>query len=104
MLKKILLTSFLVLLAMPAFAQGGGIPCGDTAGIHSHLSENYGESTIWYGLNQMGDMVEIVANGETGTWTLLLNKPGGITCLMNDGHGSSVMEPTTTIPLPGNPS
>ncbi len=83
----------------PAHAQRR--PCGDGADIVAHLEKDWGEDPEVLALDASGRMVRILVNPETGTWTMLLTAPNGLTCLVS--HGSA-WEPNQPPPAPGDPS
>ena len=68
----------------PVFAQGSA-SCADRSLIVDRLSSKYGETRQSAGLNQNNGMVEIFASEETGTWTILVTMPTGVSCLMAAG-------------------
>ena len=70
------------LLAAPAAA----MQCGDREKIVAHLAETYGEGRVSVGLAENGAMVETFASPETGSWTLLMTSPQGLTCLLAAGE------------------
>lgn len=74
---------FSITLAMPAFGQAS---CADREVVVKMLADDYGESIQSIGIGQNGSVIEVYANEETGTWTVLLTRPNGITCLMASGH------------------
>lgn len=59
--------------------------CANRDTIVGRLANKYGESRQSAGLNQNNGMVEIFASTETGTWTILVTMPSGISCLMAAG-------------------
>ena len=45
------------------------------------------------GLASNGAVIELYT-ADTGTWTMLITKPGGVTCVMGSGEGwEAVLEP-----------
>ena len=72
-----------VLATPAAFAQSAS--CAQRDMIVERLASKYGESRQSAGLNQNNGMVEIFASEETGTWTILVTMPNGISCLMAAG-------------------
>lgn len=70
------------LLATPAAA----MQCGERDKIVAHLAETYGEGRVSVGLAENGAMVETFASAETGSWTLLVTSPRGLTCLLASGE------------------
>jgi ABC-type dipeptide/oligopeptide/nickel transport system permease component len=80
-----LLTAGLVALALatPAFGQSA---CGERAEIIRVLSEKYGEAHRASGLQTASSMVEVWASAATGTWTILITQPSGVTCVAASGE------------------
>lgn len=66
-----------------SFAQGAS--CADRTLIVERLSNKYGETRQSAGLNQNNGMVEVFASDDTGTWTILVTMPNGMSCLMAAG-------------------
>lgn len=87
---------FLVLFSMPLAAQQR--PCGDGADIIAHLEKDWGEGAEILALDASGRMVRILVNPDTGTWSMLLTAPNGLTCLVS--HGSA-WEPVAVVPDAG---
>lgn len=67
-----------------AFAQGSS--CANRDLIVDRLSSKYGETRQSAGLNQNNGMVEIFASDDTGTWTILVTMPTGVSCLLAAGR------------------
>ena len=72
------------LAAVSASAQGAS--CANRDIIVERLAAKYGETRQSAGLNQNNGMVEIFASQETGTWTILVTMPTGVSCLMAAGR------------------
>ena len=70
-------------LAAPASAQTA---CADRAAIVKRLAEKYGESVQGLGIHNNNGVIEIYVSEETGTWTILITTPNGMTCLMAAGQ------------------
>jgi hypothetical protein len=60
--------------------------CTDRSVIVARLAELYGESPQAIGLADGGRLVEVFASPETGTWTITVTAPSGITCLIAAGE------------------
>lgn len=60
--------------------------CGPRDTVVGHLSTKYGETQQSVGLQQGRGMVETFANPDSGTWTILLTTPNGMSCLMAAGE------------------
>ena len=69
----------------PAAMAQGQASCAQRDMIVERLASKYGESRQSAGLNQNNGMVEVFASEETGTWTILVTMPNGISCLMAAG-------------------
>lgn len=77
-------------LALPAAAQDN---CADRARVIGTLASEYGEAPQSAGIDAAGALVELWANPETQTWTLLLTT-GGLTCILGDGESWVAAPPT----------
>ncbi|NNG03012.1 MAG: hypothetical protein HKM95_02795 [Inquilinus sp.] len=60
------------------------VPCGDRVAIMSHLEDGYSEKPVAMGLDAQGRVLEVLA-APSGTWTMLVSTPGGLTCLIASG-------------------
>lgn len=89
-----------IFFGLPALAQGAN--CGDHDAIVERLAARYGEARQNVGLNQNDALVEIFASPETGTWTILVTMPTGMSCLVAAGQNWQVVE--AEIVPEGNPA
>jgi hypothetical protein len=65
------------------------------------LNDSYGEQTVAVGLAHSGAAVEILVNGEKGTWSVLVTAPGGHSCFVATGeHWESIERPTAATAHP----
>lgn len=71
-------------IATAATAQGQN--CGNHDLAVERLTEKYGESRQSIGIGTKGRVVETCANLESGTWTVLITAPNGITCIVASGQ------------------
>lgn len=85
----------LILAATQAFAQA---QCAARAQIVERLASHYGESRRSIGLGANNQVVEVYASTETGTWTILVTHPNGLSCLVASGQA---YEALTEAPVPG---
>ena len=60
------------------------VPCGERTAIMSHLEDGYSEKPVAMGLDAQGRVLEVLA-APSGTWTMLVSTPGGLTCLIASG-------------------
>lgn len=87
------------LMTAPASAQGSS--CANRDLIVERLKSKYGESRQSAGLNQNNGMVEVFASTDTGTWTILVTMPNGMSCLMAAGKAWQGMAAVTETPGQG---
>jgi hypothetical protein len=72
-------------LALTPPADAEGRPCADRATVIERLESRYGEVRQAMGLNRGNAVVEVFASAETGTWTILVTTPNGVSCLIASG-------------------
>ena len=79
-----------VLIFGAAFSQQGLAQsqraCGDRAQIIERLSTKFGETRRGGGLATSGGIVEVFVSSDTGSWTVLMTMPSGLSCLMAVGE------------------
>lgn len=71
------------LIAGPAHAQS---VCGSRESIIRQLETKYGETRRSLGVQQGRGVLEVYASSETGTWTIIITNPRGISCLIAAGE------------------
>ncbi|MEM6621204.1 MAG: hypothetical protein AAF674_03180 [Pseudomonadota bacterium] len=74
-------------MATPADAQ---MVCGQRDKIIAQLEMKYGETRRSVGLQEGRGLVEVFASEETGSWTILVTDPRGMSCLMAAGEAFQV--------------
>ncbi|QFT58979.1 hypothetical protein FIU94_09085 [Sulfitobacter sp. THAF37] len=68
--------------------------CGPRDIVVARLAEGYGETRQSIGLGANNAVVEVFASDETGSWTITVTVPGGMTCLVASGQAyEEVVEP-----------
>lgn len=60
--------------------------CAERTAVVDRLATRYGETRKSAGLNQQNGMVEVFASDDTGTWTILVTMPSGMSCLLAAGQ------------------
>lgn len=60
--------------------------CGKRTDIVEQLEIKYGETRRSVGLQQGRGVIEVYANSETGSWTILITNARGTSCLMAAGE------------------
>ncbi len=66
--------------------------CGFYASMRVRLNRDYGEILHGWGISSPQTKVEIWANDETGTWTILVVYPDGRACVRAAGNIWTVVE------------
>lgn len=72
--------------------------CGPRDAVLKSLSQKYKESRRAIGLSPNNVIVELHASEETGTWTLTLSRPNGITCLVAAGVAFEALNEEHLVP------
>lgn len=85
-----LTVAFVASSALPALAQAQN--CGARTTVIERLAERYGESRQSIGMAPEGRVVEVFASLETGTWTITVTLPNGMTCLVASGQSYEALE------------
>ena len=88
--KVVLALAAAALLPATAFAQGQN--CSSRDQVVERLASKYGESRQSIGMAPKGRVVEVYASLETGTWTITVTMPNGITCLVASGQSFENLE------------
>ena len=71
--------------ATPAAADASQA-CAKRDQVVQKLAERFGETLRSLGLQRDTGVVEIYSSEETGTWTILMTRPDGTTCLLASGQ------------------
>ncbi len=98
-MKKFLLAaiaSVALLSAAPVAAQGQN--CSQRDAVVERLATKYGESRQSIGMAPKGRVVEVYASLETGTWTITVTMPNGITCLVASGQSFENLDEPVEAP------
>lgn len=75
----------MLLATQHAFAEGTR-HCADRAQVVNRLSDGYGETRQSMGIGRNNTVVEVFASEETGSWTITVTLPNGMTCLLASGQ------------------
>lgn len=74
--------------------------CGQRTAVVERLAQQYGETRQSVGIGSNNSMVEVYASDETGSWTILVTMPSGLSCLV--ASGQSFEEVAEALPAKGN--
>lgn len=88
-MKTVGIAALAAVIAIPAVAQEN---CAAFPEVASALVAKYGEGIVGQGLYQ-GTILQMWANPETGTWTIVIVRPDGIACIPASGDNWEAVEP-----------
>lgn len=71
--------------------------CAPNDKVVEFLLEKYGEKREMMAIRANGQLLEVFANLETGTYTVLSSTPEGLSCKIDDGEGYIEF---TNLPIP----
>ncbi|WP_435205150.1 hypothetical protein [Tateyamaria sp. 1078] len=74
--------------------------CGPRDVVVTRLAEGYGETRQSMGLGANNAVIEVFASEETGSWTITVTTPNGMTCLV--ASGQAFEELAEALPAKGN--
>ncbi|MCE0506319.1 MULTISPECIES: hypothetical protein [unclassified Roseivivax] len=97
MFKRIFTAGFVLgaaALAPPAWAQSA--PCMPRDHLVEALEETHSEVMVGNGLQSPTSMIEIWSSPETGSFTIFITNPNGLSCVVSAGRFW-----TTIAPEPG---
>lgn len=60
--------------------------CAPRPIIVEKLASKYGESRQSIGLNGKNQVIEVFASPQTGSWTILVSNPAGVSCIVAAGQ------------------
>lgn len=82
-LKTLLVAAFATLVfTTPTLAQS---ICGERSRFLDQLGQHYGERLSAVGLVSNGTLLEVMTS-ETGSWTILITQPNGVSCVVATGE------------------
>ena len=72
--------------------------CANRDLVITKLTDNYGEALRGGGLQNASRVFEVWFSEEKGTWTILMTRADGTTCIMASGTNWREVEPTLKQP------
>jgi hypothetical protein len=78
----------------------GNRNCAARDKVLETLANNYGETRQSIGLGANNAVVEMFASTETGTWTITVTTPEGLTCMVASGQSFETL--AEALPAKGN--
>jgi len=91
MWKTVALSVGFALIASTAMAQGQP-QCNERDNVLSLLAKKYKETPVAAGVTNTGGLVEVLTDTKSGTWTIIVTTPQGMSCLVAAGEGWRSME------------
>lgn len=92
--------AMMLLAAAAASVPGGAVAqtanCAPRDVVAQRLAETYGETRQSAGLAANGAVVEVYASGRSGSWTITVTAPAGLTCLVASGRAFETVTDTLT--------
>lgn len=90
--------------AGPAGAQqmppaGMRMPCHNASEIAKQLNSKYDESPVAFGLQSNGNLLQVYASDERGTWTVVSTTPNGLSCIVAAGKSWESLPLIKTDPM-----
>ncbi|WP_245541117.1 hypothetical protein [Yoonia vestfoldensis] len=73
------------LSAFVGATQAQALTCADNAVVAQRLAQVYGERRQFMAPGPDGAMTEVFAATDTGSWTIAITLPDGLTCLVASG-------------------
>ena len=70
---------------LPGPAQAPPV-CGATEALLATLAERYGERPAGLGVTTVGQLLQLLVRPDQRSWTVLLTRPDGVSCLLAAGH------------------
>ena len=99
LLKMTMSMGLLTLAAAEVHAQNTR-NCAPRDIVVQRLADKYGETRQSIGLGSNNAVVEIFASDESGTWSIAVTMPSGMTCLVASGQAYEQL--AETLPPKGN--
>ena len=91
MWKILTLGAGIALVASTAMAQAQP-QCNERDNVLELLAKKYQETPIAAGVTNTGGLVEVLTDHKSGTWTIIVTTPQGMSCLAAAGEGWRNME------------
>lgn len=91
----------LALAAHQTHAEGAS-KCAPRPTVLKRLADGYGETRQSIGLGGSSQVIEVFAAAETGSWTIIVTRPDGISCIV--AAGMSFENLSEELPARGAPA
>lgn len=78
--------------------------CAPRPVVVERLSDTYGETRQSIGLATNNTVVEVFASSDSGSWTIMVTTPQGMTCLVAAGRSFETLSEDPTPAMSGEPA
>lgn len=86
----------LAVMAGAGPAWGAPLACGPRDDVLAQLSKKFKEAPVSIGLANNGGLLEVLASPDGSTWTVIITRPNGVTCLVAAGESWQAIRPAET--------
>lgn len=95
-----ILFGLMLWVGTPAHSQEdpGTIQCAPYAQINSDLKKDYGETITAGGILGPNLMMYMTVNPKTHSFTILMRRPNGLSCIVMAGDGFALADPAAAKP------
>lgn len=83
-------------LAVTGSATAQNRNCAERDMVVDRLADGFGESRQSIGIGANNSVIEVFASLETGTWTITVTMPNGVTCLVASGQSYEALNEELT--------
>lgn len=94
------LPALIVILTVTSTSAQARQNCGPRDVVVERLATGYGETRQSMGLGTNNQVIEVFASDESGSWTITVTMPSGVTCLV--ASGQAFEELAEALPAEGN--
>ena len=84
MLRYIRLAAIILVATVIAIPTSVAETCAQRSDFIAFLKDHFGEIEVGQGLSSSGHLVEVFV-APAGSWTILLSRPDGLSCLVDAG-------------------
>lgn len=92
-----LILSLLLLLPLTISEVSAQSICGDRANFVDQLQDQYGETPTQIGLASDGTVLEVLTS-KSGSWTIIVTRPDGISCVVATGESWETLPKVSVDP------
>ena len=78
--------AFFALLGTIPASHAANVACASHVDVINKLSQGYAEQPVALGLAANGSLIEVFSASDGRTWTLVMTRPDGLSCILASGH------------------